>query len=394
MRNRKRFNHVRAGRRWRKTTGIMSILVEAMVKQPGPYIWGAPTFDQCRTCMDETRKALSGVAAFNEARMTATMPNGALILYRSLDNPQSLRSKTAFGAVIDEASMCDPRSWHEVMRPMLIDTGGWAFLMYTPFGRNWVYQDWQNSLDREDTALFHAPTLGVEITSEGLKRKPHPLENPFIPFDEMVNVFRSTPIRSFQQEYLAEFVEDGGGVFRGVRRAVRPSGQTRPDPQHTYVAGLDWALTTDYTVLTVLDVTAKEVVFIARFNGVEYALQRQRIAADCARWNVSALVAEANAMGKPNNDELRRAGVRGVRDFTTTHTTKAAIMEKLAAAFDHDQIALPNDPVLIGELEAYEQERRESGTMKYGAPPGMHDDTVMSLALAWSAANASKGIYI
>jgi hypothetical protein len=37
----------------------------------------------------------------------------------------------------------------------------------------------------------------------------------------------------------------------------------------------------------------------------------------------------------------------------------------------------------VGELEAYEAERLPSGLLRYGAPEGMHDDCVMSLALAW-----------
>jgi hypothetical protein len=37
-------------------------------------------------------------------------------------------------------------------------------------------------------------------------------------------------------------------------------------------------------------------------------------------------------------------------------------------------------------LQAYEAERLPSGAMRYNAPAGMHDDMVMSLALAWSAA--------
>lgn len=332
--------------------------------------------------MDETRKALGGIAMFNESRMMATLPTGGTLLYRSLDRPENLRGKTAAGVVIDEAAEAQPEGWYEVLRPMLIDTGGWAFFIYTPKGRNWIWQEWQRALDRSDTALFHAPTYGVEITGAGLVRKPHPLENPFLHFDEIKSLYESMPVRSFQQEILAEFVDDGGGVFRNVRRAVRATPQTKPIDGHTYVAGLDWALTTDYTVLTIVDATAKEVAFTARFNGVEYALQRQRIMADCQRFGVMTVIAEENAMGKPNNDMLRRDGLK-VRDFTTTAGTKSEIIENLAAAFDHDEIAIPNDPLLIGELEAYEQERRQSGSMKYGAPQGMHDDMVMSLALAW-----------
>jgi hypothetical protein len=41
---------------------------------------------------------------------------------------------------------------------------------------------------------------------------------------------------------------------------------------------------------------------------------------------------------------------------------------------------------MIDELERYQYEITESGLVRYGAPDGFHDDTVISLALAnWAA---------
>jgi len=42
---------------------------------------------------------------------------------------------------------------------------------------------------------------------------------------------------------------------------------------------------------------------------------------------------------------------------------------------------------MIGELQAYEQTQLPSGIWRYSAPDGMHDDMVMSLALAWHGCN-------
>ena len=68
-----------------------------------------------------------------------------------------------------------------------------------------------------------------------------------------------------------------------------------------------------------------------------------------------------------------------------TNAAKANMVESLALAFEQGSIKILNDPVLIGELQGYEMERLPSGMTRYGAPAGLHDDTVMSLALAWSA---------
>ena len=77
-----------------------------------------------------------------------------------------------------------------------------------------------------------------------------------------------------------------------------------------------------------------------------------------------------------------------IRPFTTTQATKHTLIEKLSLAFEQGELRIPADPVLLGELQAYRAERLPSGLLRYSAPEGGHDDTVMALALAWSAAVA------
>jgi hypothetical protein len=68
----------------------------------------------------------------------------------------------------------------------------------------------------------------------------------------------------------------------------------------------------------------------------------------------------------------------------TTNATKAAAIDALALAFERGDLAVLNDPVLIGELQAYEMSKTKTGLRSFSAPAGMHDDTVMALALAYS----------
>ena len=41
--------------------------------------------------------------------------------------------------------------------------------------------------------------------------------NPLIDRDELRQLERMTPARVWREEYLAEFIDDAGSVFRGVR---------------------------------------------------------------------------------------------------------------------------------------------------------------------------------
>jgi len=112
------------------------------------------------------------------------------------------------------------------------------------------------------------------------------------------------------------------------------------------------------------------------------ATQLGRLRAMAAQWKPVAIIAEANAMGGPLVEQLQRENLP-VMPFLTTNASKAMIIEGLALALERGEIRIPNDPVIIGELQAYEQERLPGGTFRYGAPAGVHDDIVMSLALAW-----------
>jgi hypothetical protein len=64
------------------------------------------------------------------------------------------------------------------------------------------------------------------------------------------------------------------------------------------------------------------------------------------------------------------------------------VIDGLTLAFERGELKILNDPDLVAELLAYQAERLPSGTLRYGAPEGVHDDCVMALALAWSGAAA------
>jgi len=74
-----------------------------------------------------------------------------------------------------------------------------------------------------------------------------------------------------------------------------------------------------------------------------------------------------------------------VQPFTTTNATKAQIIQALELAFERETIQILDDELLINELMAYQIEKLPSGLIRYNAPDGMHDDTVIALALAWWA---------
>jgi hypothetical protein len=92
-------------------------------------------------------------------------------------------------------------------------------------------------------------------------------------------------------------------------------------------------------------------------------------------------------------EQIMRRGLP-VTAFTTTAQSKAEIIEGLALAIERRDVTLLDDATQRLELEAYDMQRLPGGTFRYGAPEGLHDDTVMALALAWHGVGSSGPLVI
>ncbi len=365
-----RFKVLACGRRWGKSLmGSLACVTGGL--RGGRTWWVAPSYKMATVgwrAIARLGRQVPG-AQVRLSEMLVTFPGGGSVQVRSADDPQSLRGEGLTLAVLDECAFMREVAWTEALRPALSDKLGGALFISTPAGRNWFWRLWMRGQDaaERDWRSWRFPTR----------------DNPYIAPSEIEAARRDLPERIFQQEYEAEFLESSGEVFRRVLDAATATGM-EPQPGRQYVMGVDWAKSADFTALTVMDVAAREVVALDRFNQIDYAVQRGRLQALAGRYRVDAIIAESNSIGEPIIEQLQRDNLP-VRGFVTTNATKAQIIEALALAFEQGTIRILSDPVLIGELQAYEMERLPSGMMRYGAPEGMHDDTVMSLALAWSA---------
>lgn len=371
-----RFKIVDAGRRWRKSS-LGATACIACAAQGKRAWWVGPTFPVAMIGW----RMIHGLAVqvpgveVNKSELRVTFPSGGWVQVKSADNPDSLRGEGLDLAVLDECAVMKEEAWTASIRPALSDRKGGALFISTPRGHNWFWRIYQRGLQGGEWQSWKFPTAS----------------NPHIDPAEIEAARQSLPERIFAQEYLADFIEDSGGVFRRVLEAATVPADMQPDKTHQYAGGLDWAKSADFSVITILDLTTRQLVFMDRFNQVDYSLQKGRVQAAYERWRPDVIIAERNSIGEPLLEDLQRLNLP-VQGFMTTNATKAQIIEGLALAFERGEIGIPNDPVLLGELQAYEMERLPSGTFRYSAPEGMHDDCVMSLAMAWYAASGPYGV--
>lgn len=379
-----RYKVVATGRRSGKTTlGILRVCRILTFLDDVRCWWVAPTDQVSYLAWQRLKLALgdtAGGVGISETHRRIRLPNDSEIWCKSAERPDNLRGEGVDDLTLDEAAHIRDLDylWKGVLRPMLIDSGGGMMALSTPNRRNIFYRWFTRGLDPAypDWAAWNFPTTA----------------NPYLPPGELERLEQEYPPGSelYRQEILGEFLDSGGAVFRKVREAVVGGDPPAPEPGRRYVAGIDWGRSRDYTAIAILDAERMRVVALDRFNGVDYVMQRDRLAALCRRWNVEVGLAETNAMGEPNLEMLQRDGLP-MRGYTTTAASKRPLIEGLAQAFELGLLRLPDDPVLVSELEAYERTVSVvTGAPTYAAPFGMHDDTVMALALAyWCARTAS-----
>lgn len=380
----KKRNVACCGRRWGKTYALTEILLNrpggALAGRDGrgrrglPTAWYAPNDSYFS-------KVFQGIAqqyaplirkATSQPRPVIEFKNGGSVDFWTLENPMKCGRGNFYARVIlDEAAHARhlKDAWEQTIEFTLADLDGDAWFISTPYGMNYFAELFKRAGTRAGWASLTAPST----------------DNPHLPAGWMDDKRLTMPERVFRQEVLAQFLDTGAGVFRGVDRLpAAPWLDAADEPGPAYVVGVDWARHEDFTVFAVLRFDGA-LVHMDRFAGVGYELQVGRLKALWQRFGCCAVVAESNSMGGPLIERLQRDGV-SVRGFNTTAASKAQAVEALALAIEQQRLAVPGDPrmePLRTELVAFDQERTPSGAMRYGAPPGQHDDTVMALAIAW-----------
>lgn len=382
----KRFNVACMGRRFGKTLfGLEQILFEPGGALDGkPVAWFAPTYQLLLEVWKDAERSLKPVTRkANKTENRIELITGGTVDFWTLQDDSCGRGRKYTRIVIDEAAHARylQEAWEKAIAPTLTDYQGEAWFISTPAGHNYFHTLFLQARTSTDWKSWQLPTS----------------VNPHIPVDEIENMRGMLPERVFRQEYLAEFIADGAGVFRGVDRApecawLDSAEDTGWHPQpDSYVIGADWGRHNDFTVFTVLNQKG-ELVHLDRFTDIGYELQVGRLTSLWERFNRCPIVAESNSMGGPLIERLQRDRVN-VRAFHTTNASKAEAIEALALAFENGQLSLPKDErteVLRRELIAFDQERLPSGQIRYSAPKGQHDDCVMSLAIGWNGMHLSR----
>ena len=394
------------GRRWGKSESMGVDIALYALEHPNTSQWvTAPTSDQTQIIMGEVSRRLHAIPGMTASFTERKSPYWEIIFAdgRGLLEPTMIRARTVgttgrglrgrkgHRVIIDEAAFVSDYILDNVIAPILADYDGQLVKISSP--------------DGVGTHFHKTFTLGDKASSDYNPRYESfqfpTRANPYIPVAYLANEEATKPELVFAQEYKALFLDREGAVFRKVMAAAillpvfQEDGLTiarEYDPSHQYVMGVDWARSNDFTVLTVFDLTAREMVALDRFNMVQFALQRLRLTALHQRYHCVSIVAEENSIGLPNIEALQADGLP-VAPFNMSNATKKTLVDTLALSLELQNLRLINEGVSTGELMAYRGKKLPSGLIQYAAPDGQHDDTVVSIMLSvWGAEQTGQTV--
>ena len=295
----------------------------------------------------------------------------AYIDFRSVDNPQNIEGFGYDYAFLNEAGIIlkNEYLWQNAIRPMLWDYKAHTIVAGTPKGQGVFHQLYQRGLDPDQTeyASFKFSTF----------------DNPFLPRDEIMREIATLPQRVVSQEIYAEFLDDTGVVFRGVREIAILDPKKVPEiiPGHMYIMGVDVAKLSDYTVIAVYDRTTNRQVLQMRFNNLEWPVIRARVIEVSRKYNNALIYLDSTGVGEPLFDDLSRLNMP-VEPIHFTNELKKQMIEKLSIFIELRHLRMLQLEETINELTSFTYEISNKGKVFYEAPVGFHDDIVIAHALA------------
>lgn len=351
------------GRQFGKTMlGINQMLYWAINHKGCNIAWVTPIYKQSKKVFDEMEKVTksSGLFEYNRSDLTISGFNSQIQFF-SGERPDNIRGNTFDYLIVDEMAFTRPELWSEVLSATVLVKGKKVIFISTPKGKNHFYQlSLQPNYDNR-YKYFHYSSY----------------DNPMIDAEDLEERKRSLPKHIFEQEYLAKFIDNASGLFKNVDSCIiKPAERTQK-----LFGGLDIGRADDYTVLTILNKNY-QMVYVQRWRQQEWSKIIDEVATKIREYNAEIFV-EVNNQGDVFFEMLQNKVYNNVQPYVTSTATKPIMIEDLAVHFENKDIGILNENWLVDELNAFtyiynEKTRR----VQYGAPQGVHDDGVMSLALA------------
>jgi len=313
---------------------------------------------------------------------------------------RGLRGLFAHRIIVDEAAYVPDQVLNEVLMPMLLDKGGDYLLASSPAGKRSSYY------------RLYAKAISGAIDNAGITYAAFQFpttDNPHLDLAYLLSQKEEMGETMYSQEYLAEFLDIGGAVFRedDIEAAIQTDPRvttkdgfllSEPQPGRHYAIGVDWGRKVDFTVVAVVDATdpVARLVGLWRWQSTSWEVQIENVAQIVARYDPWRVLGDGSGIGDTLAESLQKAILRTSQSlrpnarvatfetFQFTGDSKQQLVDRLNLRLSARKLAYPAHRVLLSELRSFEYlgSAGSSGRSRMGASGRGHDDIVMALALA------------
>lgn len=412
-----RFFVVAIGRQAGKSWLAKYTLLDRAINRKQQCLWVAPSIPTARSHWDDLVKMVeqSGIPVkkISQSAKQIVFKDGGEISVRSAVEPDNMRGLTIDYAVLDEAAFYRNGEyvWYSIVLPMVTASRGVVLFTTTPNGRNYLYRLFLQG-QRNDSRLYRSWQAPSTVS---------PYQDPVL----LEEIKQSMPEFQYREEFGAEFLADGAGIFAGAQRAATVKMLHEPEVGHSYVAGIDFGFNQDATTFTVIDKFTRRQVYGKRFFNYGTVATIATLKDLLNHWKPDITHVEKNGIGEALFDVLRgamantldfvslmneEAKMKQIEDVDLTPTEleftftqfegklkalhmdnalKRKLVEGLAADIEYHRLTtLEPEPetygeVQLNEMSTYIRERTPSGMeLTYNAQEGSNDDTIAALYLA------------
>jgi hypothetical protein len=369
---------IAAGKGWGKTAFVTRCSAgKAMTTDNSCGAVIAPIAKQANYDYKLIRKLITEkrIEKSSERWMELTLKNGAEIGMFSAEIPDNIRGYAWDWVIVDEAAFCDPEIF-SIIDSQIGKRRGIEWDVSTPNGKNHFYDLYcQEESDPKNYKSFHFTTY----------------DNPHYPIDEIERMRLKMDDITFRQEIMAEFIE-GGLVFPHLAD-IMTAIPREPILGHHYVSGIDLAKVNDFTVIKIADTADNHEVFHTRLPHSDWSIIKSNIYTILKRYNNATAIIDKTGVGSAVVEDLQKMtrafegspeqGHLIVIPEMFTQKSKPELIRNYIMAQNNGTIHLILDQIVKKEHEQMMAIKSEAlqGYIKYQAPKGRNDDTVMAAAL-------------
>ncbi len=358
-----------------KTTSAIVWQIKQLLEGPedAEHWWVAPVYEQSMMAYRVAWSLLRNQKGFKQALADKAIicPGNRRWSFRSADKPDNLYGSAVYSAVLDEASRMKDDAVDAVYSTTTA-TRGKLRLCGNVRGRANRHYQWSRKGESGEPGFAYHRLTADDAIAGGL-----------FSANDLEMARRSLPVAVFRELYFCEPADDGGNPFGidAIRACAEVNGGSATGGQ-VKVWGLDIARKRDWAVLIGLDAN-RHVAVMHRWHGLSYSALVGEVARIVGAGSKACLFYDATGVGDAIGEQLLAARL-WCEPYIFSSASKQGLMEGLALALQQGRTSVLDGPHRA-ELEAFEYDVR-LGRVVYGAPSGMHDDTVCAHALAWFGA--------